>query len=96
MAGVGHHNFVFKRTPQFKKSFDGLSAAQQAAAREAFKKFKIDPFDPSLKTHKITRLSSLYRSTVHSVVIANNLRAVFTIKNNVVLSLDIGTHDIYK
>jgi mRNA-degrading endonuclease YafQ of YafQ-DinJ toxin-antitoxin module len=88
--------YVFKRTQQFKKSFDALSADDQQAAREAFKKFKADPKDASLNPHKINRLSSLRGKTVRSVTIKGNLRAVFTIQGNVIISEDIGTHDIYK
>jgi hypothetical protein len=93
---VEQRNYVFKRTHVFKKSFDALSADDQQSTREAFKKFKVNPFDPALKTHKINRLSALRKKTVYSVVIGKDLRAVFTITNNVVLSEDIGTHDIYK
>jgi hypothetical protein len=88
--------YVFKRTPQFRKSFDGLDPAQQKAAKEAFKIFKANPFDPRLRTHKINRLTSLLKHTVHSVTIDGDLRAVFTIRKNEVISLDIGTHAIYK
>jgi hypothetical protein len=88
--------WIFKRTHQFRKSLDALSPDDQKAAREAFKKFRMDPFDKSLRVHKINRLSSLRKQTVRSVVITERLRAVFTINGNVVLSEDIGHHDIYK
>jgi mRNA-degrading endonuclease YafQ of YafQ-DinJ toxin-antitoxin module len=88
--------YTFKRTPQFRRSFDALSAAEQQAAKEAFAIFKNDPFDPRLRTHKINRLSALHRKAVFSVVILNNLRAVFHREGNVITSLDIGSHDIYK
>jgi mRNA-degrading endonuclease YafQ of YafQ-DinJ toxin-antitoxin module len=88
--------YVFKATPEFWKAFGKLSGPQQEAAEETFKIFKNDPFDARLKTHRINRLSSLYRSTVMSVTIENDLRAVFTIKGNQIISLDIGTHEIYK
>ena len=79
-------NYVFKRTPTFRRSFDNLNADDQKAAREAFKKFKVDPFDPALKTHKINRLSALRRTTVRSVTIKGDLKAVFTIDGNSVIS----------
>lgn len=93
MATPAH---TFKRTPQFRRSFDDLSVAEQKAAKEAFAIFKNDPFDPRLRTHKINRLSALHKKTVYSVVILNNLRAVFHKEGSVVTSLDIGSHDIYK
>lgn len=88
--------YVFKRTPQFKKSFDALSLGEQEAARAAFKKFKADPFDPTLKPHKINRLSALRKTVVRSITIAGDLKAVFTVDGNTIISEDIGTHEIYK
>jgi hypothetical protein len=35
--------WIFKRTPQFRKSFDALSPENQQAARESFKIFRNDP-----------------------------------------------------
>jgi mRNA-degrading endonuclease YafQ of YafQ-DinJ toxin-antitoxin module len=88
--------YEFKRTAQFKKSFDALNPAQQEATKAAFKKFKLNPFDPSLRPHKINRLSALRRRVVRSITIEGDLRAVFTIDGNKIISEDIGTHDIYK
>ncbi len=88
--------YIFKRTPQFRKAFDALAPEDQKAAKESLKIFKRDPFDPALKTHKINRLSALWRRNVWSVTIKGNLRAVFCMKSNQIISLDIGTHDIYK
>jgi hypothetical protein len=92
---VATPKYVFKRTPQFRKSFDGLTAQQKEQALEAFKKFKLSPFDPSFRVHKINRLTSIYRRMVLSATISGNLRAVFTVHENQIISLDIGTHDIY-
>ena len=89
-------NYVFKKTLQFRRAFSALSPAEKTLAEKAFKVFKANPFDPSLKPHKINRLSSLHKRTVHSISIAADLRVVFIIKENIVFSLDIGSHDIYK
>ena len=88
--------WVFKATPQFWRSFEALSAANQAAAKEAFKIFKANPFDARLRPHKINRLTALRKKTVRSVVIAGDLRAVFETEGNTIISTDIGSHDIYK
>lgn len=88
--------YTFKRTPQFRKAFDGLSLPDQRAATEAFKKFKVDPFDKSLKTHKINRLSAISKRNVWSATIKGDLKVVFCIKDGQVISMGIGTHDIYK
>jgi hypothetical protein len=67
-----------------------------ALAKAAFEIFKADPFDRRFKTHAIHSLSAKAGRTVYSVRIDHNLRAVFTLKGNVVCSFGIGTPDIYK
>jgi len=93
---VADSNYEFKAVPTFWKAFNELSAEQKDSARNAFKTFKSDPFHRSLKTHKINRLTALMKRAVYAVVIEGNLRAVFVVKGNQVISFDIGTHDIYK
>jgi hypothetical protein len=87
---------VFRATPAFWKSLNGLNAKQSAAAEKAFLAFRADPFDPKFGTHAINKLSARYGRTIWSVTILGNLRAVFYVVGNVVVSVDIGTHDIYK
>ncbi|HWB59736.1 MAG TPA: hypothetical protein VG733_09595 [Chthoniobacteraceae bacterium] len=62
----------------------------------AFKIFKENPFDPRLGTHKIHKLSAIYGKTIHSVCVENDLRSVFYVEGNRIVSVDIGTHDIYR
>jgi hypothetical protein len=88
--------YIFKRTPSFRRAFDNLNPDQQQAAKKAFQTFKKNPFDPSLNPHKINRLSAIYKKTVLSVTIKGDLKSVFYVDGGVVVSLDIGTHDIYK
>jgi len=87
---------VLKATPEFFRALNSLNADQRAAADAAFKIFRANPFDARLGAHKIHKLSARYRCTVWSVTVANDLRAVFAVEGNTVVSLDIGTHDIYK
>lgn len=89
-------NYQYRASRQFWKAFHALNAGQQANAKEAFKVFKKDPFDPSLKTHKIHKLSAAYGRTIYSVTIEANLRAVFYLDGDTICTVDIGTHDIYK
>jgi mRNA-degrading endonuclease YafQ of YafQ-DinJ toxin-antitoxin module len=89
-------SYVFKTTPSFRKALAGLGPAQKQSAKAAFKTFKEDPFDPRLRTHKIHKLSSIYGKTIHSVWIEGDLRSVFYIEGNMVVSVDIGTHAIYR
>jgi mRNA-degrading endonuclease YafQ of YafQ-DinJ toxin-antitoxin module len=73
-----------------------LSASQKESTRRAWNIFRKNPFDPRLRTHKIHRLSSLSGRTIYAVDIEGDLRAVFYIEKNLVVTVDIGTHDIYK
>ena len=52
--------------------------------------------DPRLRTHKIHRLSAHYGRIIYAVEIEADLRAVFYIDGDRVITVDIGTHDVYK
>ena len=69
---------------------------QKASAREVWAIFKEDPFDPRLRTHKIHRLSAIMRQTVYAVVIEGDLRVVFYIEGDAVISFNIGSHAVYR
>jgi hypothetical protein len=86
----------FKASKAFWKQFDRLSSEQQESAREKFKTFKKNPFDPSLRPHKINRLTALIGQTVYAVEIAGDLRAAFYRDGDLIQSISIGTHNIYK
>jgi len=73
-----------------------LSSGQKDSTRRAWKIFKENPFDRRLRAHKIHRLSARYGRTIYAVEIEPNLRAVFYIEHNVVVTVDIGTHDLYR
>ena len=88
--------YAFKTTTAFQKALENLSGSQRESADAAFKIFKADPFDPRLGAHKINKLTARYGRTILSVTIAGDFRAAFYIEGNTVVSVDIGTHDIYK
>ena len=88
--------YKFRATPQFWKRFYALPPASKDAVRAAWLIFKADPFSPQLGTHKIHSLSARAGVTVHSVVLAPDLRAVFQIIGDTVWTLDIGSHAIYR
>ena len=88
--------YRFQPTEAFWESFYGLTSSQKESARRAWKIFKQNPFDPRLRTHKIHRLSSRYGRTIYAVDVEADLRAVFFIDGDCVVTVDIGTHDIYK
>jgi mRNA-degrading endonuclease YafQ of YafQ-DinJ toxin-antitoxin module len=88
--------YDFRAAEQFWKSFHALPDRQKEATREAWQVFKLDPFDPRLRTHKIHSLSALYKRTIYSVAVESDLRVVFFIEGNTIFTVDIGTHDIYR
>ena len=78
------------------KSFHKLSSEQKESVRAAWKKFKMDPFAPSLGAHMIRKLTSRRKNAVYSVVIEGNLRCIFEIRGDVLFTIDVGTHDLYR
>jgi len=88
--------YRYQSTEAFWKSFYGLSPEQKVSVRAAWAIFKLNPFDPRLGTHKIHHLSSVSKRTIYAVCIESDLRVLFTIIGDLVLTIDVGTHDIYK
>ena len=88
--------YRFKTTPIFRKALTALTAEQKRSARRAFAIFRENPFDPRLHTHKIHSLSARHGRTIFSVRVEGDLRAVFYLEGDVVVSVDIGTHAIYR
>jgi mRNA-degrading endonuclease YafQ of YafQ-DinJ toxin-antitoxin module len=77
---------------QFRKA----PAQQQRNARESFLIFKQNPFDPRLRSHKIHKLSARYARTIYAAEIEADLRVVFYIEGDIVVTVDIGSHDLYR
>ena len=88
--------YRYRATPQFWRSYAKLTENQQASALRAYRIFKGNPFDPRLRTHKIASLSARFGRTIHSVWIESDLRAVFYLDGSDCISVDIGTHAIYR
>src|ERR1700733_1945390 len=88
--------YQFKTTPAFRRALSKLSVSQKITSKNAFAIFKRDPFDPRLRTHKIHHLSSLYKKTIYAVKIEDDLRSIFYVDGENIVSLDIGTHAIYR
>jgi len=89
-------SYRYRATETFWSNFYRLPSTQKISVRDAWKIFKENPFDPRLGAHKIHRLSDLMRRTVYSVVIEADLRVVFYIENDLVVSFNLGSHDIYR
>lgn len=90
------HAYKFKAAERFWTAFYSLPDAQKESVRATWRRFKVNPFDPSLGTHKIHALSARIGTTVYSVVIESDLRAVFVIKGDTIITFDLGTHAIYR
>jgi len=88
-------NYRFKPTENFWASFYNLASSQKEPARRAWMIFKQNPFDPRLRPHKIHRLSAHYGRTIYAVDVEDDLRAVFYVERDCVVTVDIGTHDRY-
>ena len=89
-------SYKFKTTSAFRKALTKLSLSQKASAKKAFIIFKRNPFDPCLRAHKIHHLSALYKKTIYAVRIEDDLRSIFYLDGENIVSLDIGTHAIYR
>jgi mRNA-degrading endonuclease YafQ of YafQ-DinJ toxin-antitoxin module len=89
-------SYRFEPTEQFWESFYDLTPRQKESTRQAWRIFKQNPLDPRLRAHKTHRLSAQYGRTIYAADIEGDLRAVFYIKGDCVVTVDIGTHDIYK
>ena len=88
--------YRFRATRAFWRSFTKLTAQQQHHARNAFAVFKNNPFDSRLGSHKIQKLSARYGRVIYAAEIESNLRVVFYIERNTVVTVDIGSHDLYR
>ena len=89
-------NYRYRAVEPFWTHFYRLDDAQKEATRKAWTIFKGNPFDPRLRTHKIHKLSALYGRTIYAADIEGDLRSTFYIDGDWIVSVDIGTHDIYK
>jgi len=88
--------YRFKPTQGFWESFYQLSPSQKDSTRRAWKIFKENPFDPRLRSHKIHRLSARYGRTIYAAEIEADLRVVFYVDRDTVVTVDIGSHDLYR
>jgi mRNA-degrading endonuclease YafQ of YafQ-DinJ toxin-antitoxin module len=88
--------YRFRASRAFWRSFWKLPAQQQLKARKAFLIFKRNPFDPRLRSHKIHKLSARFGRVVYAAEIETNLRVAFYIEGDVVVTVDIGSHEVYR
>jgi len=87
--------YRFRASRTFWRNFGKLTAQQQQSARKMFAIFKQNPFDPRLRSHKIHKLSR-YGRTIYAAEIEADLRAIFYVEHDIVVTVDIGSHDLYR
>lgn len=78
------------RTERFRKAYDALPAQVQAQAREAYRKFKQNPYHPSLRFKQIHPSKPIY-----SVRINDDYRAVGIRDGEDIVWFWIGGHEAY-
>lgn len=80
-------------SPRFKKSLKKIPLVVIENLNLKLSLFAINPFNPSLKTHKLTGKLGQY----YSFSITNSYRIIFEfISKNKAFFINIGTHEIYK
>jgi mRNA-degrading endonuclease YafQ of YafQ-DinJ toxin-antitoxin module len=88
--------YRFRATRAFWRSFEKLPAQQQRRARQAFIMFKQNPFDPRLRSHKIQKLSARYARAIYAAEIEADVRVLFYVERNTIVTVDVGSHDLYR
>lgn len=78
---------------KFAKEYKKLPLKLKLMAEKREKIFRKDPFNPQLKTHKLTGKLKEY----YSFSLDYQYRIIFQlIDKNIVWFLSVGTHEIYK
>lgn len=84
---------IIKVSPKFEKNYQRLPQNIKEKAKEKESIFREDPFDPRLKTHKLSGKDK----GCWAFWIDNSYRIKFIfLSKREVLFLDVDTHDIYK
>jgi len=86
----------YRASETFWKHFYVLSPGQKESARQAWKIFRENPFDPRLRAHKIHGLSAALGRIVYAADIEADLRIIFYVDGDIVRTVDIGSHDLYR
>lgn len=95
MNPIPNVQYQYRASKTFWKKYWQLNPDQRQSVIKQWQFFKNNPFDARLGTHKINALSAKANKTIYSVVIENDLRALFYIEGNIIFTFDIGSHKIY-
>ena len=88
--------YHYGATQRFWEKLKALPAGQGESVDRAWKIFKENPFDPRLHSHKIHKLSSQYGRTIYAAVIEGDLRVIFCVDGDRIVTMDVGSHDVYR
>ena len=80
-------------SPRFEKSYKSLPKRIKEKAKEQELVFRKNPFDPRLKTHRLTGREK--EAWAFSINYSYRIKFIFLTEDEV-LFLDVGTHEIYK
>ncbi|WIG58092.1 MAG: hypothetical protein OJF49_000837 [Ktedonobacterales bacterium] len=78
------------RTARFRKAFDSLPPQIQEQAREAYQRFKQNPYHPGLRFKQVHP-----SKPIHSVRVNDDYRAVGIRDGDEIVWFWIGGHDAY-
>ena len=76
-------------TSPFRRRVKKLTRRELAALERALRRFQADPFDPALRTHKLT--GELEGKWAFSV--GYDLRVIFQLEGDTAYLLTVGSHD---
>lgn len=80
-------------SPRFEKNYKSLPKRIKQKAKEQELFFRKNPFDPRLKTHRLTGREK--EAWAFSINYSYRIKFIFLTEDEV-LFLDVGTHEIYK
>lgn len=80
-------------TSKFEKNFKRFDVTVKGKIKNRVEIFQADPYDPRLKTHKLSgQLKDYYAFSIN-----HSYRILFIFENSdSVTFIDVGTHSIYK
>ena len=87
-------DWILIKTNRFQKRYKWLPIHVQEKFKQQFRKFLADPFDPSLKTHKLKwKLEWLFSSSINDEY---RFVTIIDTQKHEITFVNIWTHEIYK
>lgn len=92
------HSVKSVRNARFRKAFEKLPDSVQQNARNAYQRFRANPFDPALKFHEIkgTRTPAVYAVDAGTYLgTAYRALGIWQKRKDVIVWFWIGSHEEY-